>query len=63
MASPDTRREDAARNRDEDLKPSRPGAPPRPATEPAGSEGSSSTHKTRTDPATGEPRSNPPAPA
>lgn len=63
MASPDTRRPDAARNRDEDMKPGRPGTPPRPATEPAGSEGSSRSRKTQTDPATGEPRSEPPAPA
>jgi hypothetical protein len=33
----------------------KPGAPPRPATEPAGSKGSSSTAKTATDPATGAP--------
>jgi hypothetical protein len=33
----------------------KPGEPPRPATEPHGSEGSSQTHKTRTDPATGAP--------
>ncbi len=33
----------------------KPGSPARPATEPAGSEGSSSTPKTKTDPATGKP--------
>ena len=33
----------------------KPGAPPRPATEPAGSEGSTKTPKTKTDPATGAP--------
>lgn len=31
------------------------GRPPRPASEPDGSEGSSQTDKTRTDPATGHP--------
>ncbi len=39
---------------DEDLKP---GAPPRAATEPPGSRGSSRTDKTLTDPTTGEPNS------
>jgi hypothetical protein len=39
-------------NRDEDQ---RPGRPPRPATEPPGSEGSSRSSKTMTDPASGEP--------
>lgn len=33
----------------------KPGAPPRPKTEPHGSQGSSRTSKTQTDPATGEP--------
>jgi len=33
----------------------KPGKPPRPATEPHGSEGSSHTNKTRTDPSTGAP--------
>ena len=50
---------DNAYNRDEDQKP---GTPPRPATEPRGSEGSARNAKTMTDPATGEPRSRPPAP-
>ena len=54
------RREDLARNRDEDLKPA---DPPRPATEPKGAEGSSRTAKTMTDPATGEPAKAPPRPA
>jgi hypothetical protein len=49
MPTPDT---DQRRNRDEDQKP---GTPPRPATEPAGSQGSSRTPKTATDPATGAP--------
>lgn len=57
---PDPRRTDAARNRDEDLKP---GSPPRPATEPHGSEGSSDSPKTHTDPATGAPHPEAPRPA
>ena len=56
MPTPDT---DQRRNRDDDQKP---GSPPRPATEPAGSEGSSRSTKTLTDPATGEPNPQPPAP-
>ncbi len=51
--------DDAARNRDEDMKP---GQPPRPATEPKGSEGSARNAKTQTDPATGEPQRAPPKP-
>ena len=47
-------------NRDEEQKP---GDPPRSATEPRGSEGSSRTSKTLTDPQTGEPRKAPPRPA
>ena len=57
---PVTKGSDARRNRDDDLKP---GSPPRPATEPAGSKGSSRSDKTATDPATGEPRKAPPRPA
>ena len=56
MPTPDT---DQRLNRDDDQKP---GSPPRPATEPAGSEGSSRSDKTLTDPATGEPNPQPPAP-
>ena len=48
----DERGSDHASNAHEDQKP---GVPPRPATEPDGSEGSSRTSKTRTDPATGAP--------
>jgi len=33
----------------------KPGKPPRPKTEPKGAEGTSDTHKTKTDPATGAP--------
>ncbi len=39
----------------EEERPDRDGQPPRPAQEPAGSEGSSNSGKTKTDPATGEP--------
>jgi hypothetical protein len=57
---PEDHSTDAARSRDEDLKP---GSPPRPATEPQGSEGSSDSRKTRTDPATGAPHAEAPDPA
>ena len=51
--------EDKRRNRDEDMRtPSEKGGPPRPATEPKGSEGSSTSRHTKTDPATGEIKSN-----
>ena len=56
MPTPHT---DQRLNRDEDQKP---GSPPRPATEPDGSQGSSRTAKTMTDPATGAPTPGPPAP-
>lgn len=58
MTTPDA--PDGRLNRDEDLKP---GRPPRPASEPRGSEGSARSGKTATDPATGEPRRQPPRPA
>ena len=46
----------------EDLRtPAREGEPPHPATEPRGSEGSSNSGETATDPATGEPNTCPPA--
>lgn len=38
----------------ENLRPGKPGEPPRPATEPAGSKGSVQTPKTDTDPGSGE---------
>lgn len=38
----------------ENLRPDHDGQPPRPATEPRGSEGSSNSGQTETDPATGE---------
>jgi hypothetical protein len=46
-------------NRDEDLKP---GRPPRNAQEPKGSEGSSRSAKTKTDPVSGVTKKGPPAP-
>ena len=46
-------------NRDDAQKP---GAPPRTAYEPKGSEGSSRTDKTLTDPVSGEPNAGPQAP-
>jgi len=49
--------QDAAKPHDTDNANLKPGSPPRPATEPAGSEGSSETNKTMTDPATGKPSS------
>lgn len=60
MPTPQNRPDNAAHTRDEDMKP---GAPPRPATEPTGSEGSERNTKTMTDPATGEPSKRPPAPS
>ncbi len=39
----------------ENQRPDREGHPPRPATEPKGAEWSTHTHKTETDPGTGEP--------
>lgn len=39
----------------ENLRPGQDGQPPRPATEPKGSEGSSNPGETATDPATGKP--------
>ena len=38
----------------ENIRPDQDGEPPRPATEPKGSEGSSNSGQTATDPATGE---------
>lgn len=60
MTDPKQNRTDAARNRDSDL---RPGSPPRPATEPRGSEGSARNAKTLTNPATGEPQRRTPKPS
>ena len=47
-------RPDNRSTENEDLRPDRPGQPPRPATEPRGSKGSSNSGETETDPATGE---------
>ncbi|WP_293680118.1 hypothetical protein [uncultured Phenylobacterium sp.] len=52
------RSHDEAYNRDEDQKPGKP----RMAQEPEGAEGSAHSPKTRTDPASGEQRSDSPAP-
>lgn len=49
----DTRPKDRA-TENENLRPGPDGEPPRPATEPRGSEGSSNSGETATDPATGE---------
>jgi hypothetical protein len=48
----DTPRDHSQSTENENLKP---GRPPRPATEPHGSEHSTKTPKTQTDPATGAP--------
>jgi hypothetical protein len=47
------------KNRGTEYEMEKPGKPPRPATEPAGSEGSSNSRKTISDPATGEPNHSP----
>ena len=54
-----TQPHDPAYSRDQDQKP---GRPPRAATEPQGSKGSTRSDKTMTDPSTGEPQSAPPKP-
>lgn len=51
-AHPDARPDDRAVE-NENQRPDGEGRPPRPATEPRGSEGSSNSGETRTDPATG----------
>ena len=51
MPQDTTRAPDPAAYEGEDQKP---GAPPRPSTEPAGGGAASQTNKTQTDPATGE---------
>jgi len=53
----DTGRGPGRQSEYEQEKPVRPGEPPRPAQEPDGSEGSSNSGETATDPATGEPNS------
>jgi hypothetical protein len=47
-------RPDDRKVENENLRPDKPGQPPRPATEPGGAEGSSNSGETETDPATGE---------
>ena len=54
MTTPDPRQTE----NDNLRPPDRDGEPPRPATEPEGSEGSSNSGDTETDPATGEPNPN-----
>jgi hypothetical protein len=51
---------DQSYNRDDQQKA---GVPPRPATEPTGSKGSSDSSKTKTDPATGQTKPGAPKPA
>ena len=51
---PTTNRPKDRATENENLRPDRDGEPPRPATEPAGSKGSSNSGQTATDPATGE---------
>ncbi|MFN4289238.1 MAG: hypothetical protein ACK4E3_12165 [Brevundimonas sp.] len=48
-------RPDSLEVENEDQRTDEDGAPPRPATEPDGAEGSSNSGETQTDPATGEP--------
>ncbi|HBI18776.1 MAG TPA: hypothetical protein DDY79_05535 [Brevundimonas sp.] len=48
-------RPDDRKVENENLRPDKPGEPPRPATEPQGSKGSSNSGETETDPATGKP--------
>ena len=55
MTDPKQTPEGKAYDSNEDMKTSKSGRAPRPATEPHGSEGSASGSKTATDPATGEP--------
>ncbi|MFN3538024.1 hypothetical protein [Brevundimonas sp.] len=51
---PDERPDNRSVENEELRPPARDGEPPRPATEPEGSEGSSNSGETATDPATGE---------
>ena len=52
---PDNKPNSRPDNRETENENLKPGSPPRPASEPKGSEGSSKTDKTLTDPATGAP--------
>jgi len=51
---PDNRPDNRKVENENQRTPQREGEPPRPATEPRGSEGSSNSGETETDPATGE---------
>jgi len=53
--------DDAGKPHNRENENLKPGSPPRPATEPAGSEGSTRSAETLTDPGSGEP--NPKGPA
>ena len=57
------RENDLSKNRDDEMRPAGEGRPPRPAYHPPGTEASTRTAKTLTDPATGEPRRGAPPPA
>ena len=50
----DSRPDDRKVENENQRAPARDGEPPRPATEPRGSEGSSNSGETRTNPATGQ---------
>jgi len=52
---PDNKPKSRPDNRETENENLKPGSPPRPASEPHGSEASGKTDKTLTDPATGEP--------
>lgn len=54
MTGPDTRPDNRETETEDQRRPGHEGEPPRPATEPRGSEGSSNSGETATDPATGE---------
>jgi hypothetical protein len=55
IAMPEPRAPGRQNEYEQERRPSRDGEPPRPAQEPPGSEGSSNSGETDTDPATGEP--------
>ena len=55
MTDPDRRPPGYTADNENQRRPARDGEAPRPATEPSGSEGSSNSGETATDPATGVP--------
>jgi hypothetical protein len=55
IAMPEPRAPGRQNEYEQERRPARDGEPPRPAQEPPGSEGSSNSGETETDPATGEP--------